>query len=207
MIGDERESIYLRYLPAIYRQDPFLCRLLLIFESVLAPLERMVDTLPLYTEPEIAPRAFLPWLAHWVALSLDSAWPLDRQRALIAAAVEIYRWRGTRRGLKLHIGAYTGVEPLIQEYQDGFVLGGETRLGLTTHLPAEPRDPVLFVVTVPVAEPHCIDPDVVRAIIEEDKPAHAAYRLRIVEATAMRLDDLVTHNGRRANGGLLVHER
>lgn len=204
---DERESIYLRYLPAIYRQDPLLCRLLLIFESVLAPLERMVDTLPLYTEPEIAPREFLPWLAHWVALSLDSAWPVERQRALIAAAVEIYRWRGTRRGLKRHIQAYTGVEPLIQEYQDGFVLGGETRLGLTTRLATEPRNPVLFIITVPVAEPQRIDPAVVRAIVDEDKPAHATYRLRIVEATATQRDDDAAHNGHRAYGGVLVHER
>src|SRR2546430_4071020 len=97
------ESAYLRYLPGVYQQDPFLCRLLLIFEAVLAPLERLVDTLPLYTEPEIAPQAFLPWLAGWVAVSLDSGWPVDRQRALIAHAVEIYRWRGTRRGLRLHL--------------------------------------------------------------------------------------------------------
>ena len=207
MIDDARESIYLRYLPAIYRQDPLLCHLLLIFESVLAPLERMVDTLPLYTEPEIAPRDFLPWLAHWVALSLDSAWPPDRQRALVVAAVEIYRWRGTRRGLKLHIKAYTGVEPLIQEYQDGFVLGGETRLGLTTRLATEPCNPVLFVVTVPVAEPQGIDPAVVRAIVDEDKPAHATYRLHIVDATATYRDDDAVHNGHRAHGGVLVHER
>src|SRR5438552_18404525 len=87
------ENIYLQYLPAVYRQDPFLRRLLLIFESVLAPLERVVGTLSLYTEPELAPEEFLPWLAHWVAVSLDSQWTVEQQRALIADAVEIYRWR------------------------------------------------------------------------------------------------------------------
>src|SRR5690349_15429447 len=88
-VAASHESRYLQYLPSVYRQDPFLRQLLLIFETVLAPLEDVVNILPLYTEPELAPREFLPWLAHWVNVSLDSAWPLERQRALIANAVEI----------------------------------------------------------------------------------------------------------------------
>ena len=191
------ESVYLQYLPAIYRQDAFLRRFLLIFESVLAPLERVVGTLPFYTEPGLTPEKFLPWLSHWVGLSLDSAWPIERRRALIASAVEIYRWRGTRHGLKLHIKAYTGVEPLIQEYYEGFVLGRESALGLTTQLVAEARSPLLFVVTVPVPDPAVVDPHVLRTIIEEDKPAHTTYRLRMVRAQAAPRPDAVRGNGRR----------
>lgn len=178
------ESVLARYLPAIYQQDPFLQRFLLIFESVLLPIERVVGNLPLYTEPEIAPEHFLPWLAQWVALSLDSAWPIERQRALIANAVEIYRWRGTKWGLKLHIKAYTGHEPLIQEYQAGFVLGKESGLGWTTQLLRTPANPLLFVVTAPVTNPRQVDAEVLRTIIEEDKPAHTTYRLRVVRAMA-----------------------
>ncbi len=187
------DSVYLKYLPAVYGQDPFMRRLLLIFESVLVPLERVVDMLPLYTEPELIPEEFLPWLAHWVALSLDSAWPVERQRALVAAAVEIYRWRGTKRGLKLHIVTYTGIAPIIQEAQGGFVLGRESGLGWTTQLTATPRNPLLFIVTVPVHNPRAIDPDVLRAIIEEDKPAHAVYRLRVVRALSTRPRGTLMH--------------
>ena len=178
------ESVYLRYLPSIYRQDSFIRRLLLIFESVLLPLEGLVDTLALYTEPELTPAEFLPWLAQWVGLALDASWPLDRQRTLIHDAAEIYRWRGTRHGLALHIQAYTGTTPHIQEYADGFVLGRDSALGRTTQLRQAVRDPLLVVVTVPVPAGATVDPAVLRAIIEEDKPAHVSYRLRLVSGTA-----------------------
>ncbi len=174
------ESTYLQYLPAIYRQDYFMRRLLLMFESVLGPVERMVDVLPLYTEAEMVPEEFLPWLSHWVMVSLDRSWPLERQRTLIRHAVEIYRWRGTARGLKLHLRAYTGVEPLVQEHHDGFVLGADTGLGWTTTLVDGPGNPILFVVTIPAPDPDLIDMEVVQAIIDEDKPAHTVYQVRVV---------------------------
>jgi len=192
------ESVYLQYLPVIYRQDPFIRRLLLIFESVMVPLERVVATLPLYTEPEMAPADFLPWLSQWVALSLDTGWPVERQRALIADAVEIYRWRGTRRGLKRHIAAYTGIEPIVQEAQGGFVLGPESGLGWTTQLVTPPRNPLLFIVTVPVHDPRRVSPEVLRAIVEEDKPAHAVYRLRVVRALTVRPRGTLAHDATRA---------
>ena len=177
------ESAYIRYLPGIYHQDLFLRRFLMIFESVLRPIEEMVDILPAYTEPEHTPDDFLPWLAQWVATALDSSWPLARQRALIANSVEIYRWRGTSYGLKLHIRTYTGIEPLIQECRGGFVLGTDNRLGWTTLLTAAPVNQLLFVVTVPVVDPRDVDPQVLRQIIEESKPAHTTYRLRLGRAT------------------------
>ncbi len=123
VLGGARESMFLRYLPGLYQDDSFTQRFLMIFESVLGPIDRTIAALPLFTEPEMTPEEFLPWLAQWVALTLDHSWPVDRQRAMIAHAVEIYRWRGTRRGLKLHIQCYTGHEPIIQEYRSGFVLG------------------------------------------------------------------------------------
>jgi phage tail-like protein len=178
-----QESEYLCYLPGIYQQDDFMRRFLLIFESILRPLERAVDNLPCYTEPEMAPEEFLPWLAHWVAVALDRSWPIARQRMLIARAVEIFRWRGTLHGLGLHIEVYTGIEPLIQEYRDGFVLGRHNGLGWTTWLTSNPGNPYVFIVTVPVSNPRHIDEKVLHAIIEEDKPAHTIYRLHVVEAS------------------------
>ncbi|MGH2347050.1 MAG: phage tail protein, partial [Chloroflexota bacterium] len=140
----------------------------------------------IYTEPEMAPEEFLPWLAQWVALTLDFAWPVDRQRALIANSVEIYRWRGTRYGLKLHIQCYTGHEPIIQEYRSGFVLGCESGLGWTTQLLNSPPNPLLFVVTVPIGNPRAVNAAILRQIVEDDKPAHTTYRLRVVLAGEAR---------------------
>jgi phage tail-like protein len=186
---DEVESAYLKYLPAVYRRDATMRSLLLICESVLIPLERVIRTLPLYTEPAVTPEAFLPWLAHWVGVSLDSAWPIDRQRTLIAHAVEIYRWRGTRRGLKLHIQAYTGVEPLIQEYRPGLVLSRESGLGWTSQLLTTVREPFLFVVTVPLPDGHPAERRVLERIIEEDMPAHTSYQLEVVRSSVTAVQE------------------
>lgn len=184
VLGGARESMFLRYLPGIYQDDSFTQRFLMIFESVLGPIDRTIAALPLFTEPEMTPEEFLPWLAQWVALTLDHSWPVDRQRAMIAHAVEIYRWRGTRRGLKLHIQCYTGHEPIIQEYRSGFVLGKESGLAWTTQLLNSPPNPLLFVVTAPVRNPRAVNAAILRQIIEEDKPAHTTYRLRVVLAGA-----------------------
>ncbi|HEY8285703.1 MAG TPA: phage tail protein [Chloroflexota bacterium] len=193
-----QESMYLRFLPGMYQEDPFLKRFLMIFESVLGPIDRSIANLPIYTEPELAPEQFLPWLAQWVAVTLDSAWPLERQRALIANAVEIYRWRGTKYGLKLHIQSYTGHEPLIAEYRSGFVLGKESGMGWTTQLLSTPPNPLLFVVTAPVDNPRAINAAILRQIIEEDKPAHTTYRLRVVLAGAARAGEGRTIQDRRS---------
>lgn len=195
------DSVLLQYLPGVYQRDSFMRRLLLIFESVIMPLERLVGTLPMYTEPEMAPEIFLPWLAHWVALTVDSNWPVDRQRALIANAVEIYRWRGTRQGLELHIASYTGVKPLIQEYHEGFMLGRDNGLGWNTLLGTSERHPLMFTVTVPIYSGKQTDEAVLRAIIEEDKPAHTTYRLRIAHVRTDPATSSPTRLARRAGPG------
>ena len=132
---------------------------------------------------------FRLYAAGWYAFKyegreIDRAEAEERQRALIAHAVEIYRWRGTRRGLRLHITAYTGVEPVIQEYNEGFTLGRDNVLGYTTHLVSVDRNPLLFVVTVPVPDPDAVDVQVLHTIVEEDKPAHTVYRLHVVRCQA-----------------------
>ena len=92
-------SSYLNYLPGIYRESHFLGRFLLIFESILGPIERTVDNLPYYFDPELTPPECVAWLGSWLGLVLDERWPEERRRGLIGSAVELYQWRGTRRGL------------------------------------------------------------------------------------------------------------
>src|SRR3990172_11674081 len=125
-------SRYLDYLPGVYRQDDFMGRFLLVFESILGPVERMVDELPGYFDPAVCPEELLPYLAHWVALALAERWPIARRRRMIKAAAELHRYRGTRRGLRAYLWAVTGVTPLIVENCDGSRLGSDNRLGLNT---------------------------------------------------------------------------
>ena len=42
---------------------------------------------------------FLAWLAGWVDVLLDSGWPLDKKRKVIAQAMALHRLRGTPQGM------------------------------------------------------------------------------------------------------------
>ncbi len=170
-------STYLDYLPAPYQGDEFMGRFLLIFESILGPIERMIDQLAYYFDPALTPVELLPWLASWVGVELDERWPEAAQRALVAAAAGLFRWRGTRRALREHLQLYTQSRPLIVENCDGLRLGPDAALGVNTRL-GRPREGHIFV-TVPVAEPSAVAEPVVRSLIEAELPAHVQYTLRL----------------------------
>ena len=46
--GVKLESSYLEYLPALYQDDEFMGQFLLIFESILKPIENTVNNAPYY---------------------------------------------------------------------------------------------------------------------------------------------------------------
>ncbi len=104
-------SRYLQYLPAIYQEDPFLCRFLLPFEEVLTNFEDLLSVVDRYFAPALTDPEFLPWLATWVSLVVDEEWQEAKRRRLIARAVGLYRLRGTVEGLKQYIEIYAGVRP------------------------------------------------------------------------------------------------
>jgi phage tail-like protein len=175
----ERRSSYLEYLPAIYRDDPLIGQFLLIFESILSPIEHSIDNVASYFDPSMTPEHFLPWLASWLDLSLDPTWPEDKRRELVKSAVELYRWRGTRWGLTEYIRIYTGVEPEIYEYVPGMTLDHDTKMGSDAQL-GSGVDWYHFTVVLPVDKTHGIEDSKIRAIIEVQKPAHSTYSLRFV---------------------------
>jgi phage tail-like protein len=162
-------SSYLRYLPALYSGDDFLGRFLLIFETILSPIERTIDNLPFYFDARLTPPEALPWLASWLGLVLDERWPEARRRELIRAAVDLYQWRGTRRGLVEFLRLYTGLTPEILE----------TGVGRRTVVEDEA---FRMIVRLRVPDPERIDRAMVEAIIDAEKPAHVGYTLEILGA-------------------------
>ncbi|MDE2778230.1 MAG: phage tail protein [Chloroflexota bacterium] len=186
MVSAEREeqviaaqSAYLKYLPALYSESEFMGRFLMIFESILGPLEGMIDNMAYYLDPALCPEELLPWLASWMGLEMDYSWPVERRRELVASADFLFRWRGTRRGLREYLRLYTGVEPQITEDFGGIGLGGEHELGQNTVLGGGNQH--VFTVTFEVDDANSINESRVRQIIETEKPAHAGYILRVVE--------------------------
>jgi phage tail-like protein len=176
--GARTESSYLEYLPGLYRDDEFMGQFLLIFESLMKPLERTVSHLALYFDPMVTPESLLDWLGYWVDLVLDPTWPMGRRRELVKSAAELYRWRGTKRGLAEYLRIYTGSVPEISEYIQGMRLDQETKLGINTKLGSS-GEGHHFTVSVDVDGEDEIDINTVRSIIEAQKPAHTVYTLQM----------------------------
>jgi len=169
-----------QYLPAIYREHPFLGRFLLAFEKVLVGLKDDVEFPKLgddvrfpkhgleetiagvsgYFDPKQTPEDFLPWLAGWVALSLRADLKEAQQRHFIANAIRLYRRRGTKGSM----------EELLRIFTDQKTV--KVRDGLKAHR---------FRVEINLAER---DKDLIagqraiaHALIELEKPAHTFYDL------------------------------
>jgi phage tail-like protein len=104
-----RQSL-LRYLPALYRDDPasaaFLERFLSVFESTFVEVEEKVEGLTRYFDPYGVEAEYLSWLGGWLAVDVDETWPESATRAFLARAPELFRGRGTRAGLLEMIGLY-----------------------------------------------------------------------------------------------------
>lgn len=189
-------SDLLRRLPAIYTEErsplsylasyedrPFFERYLRGFDDVVEPMQAMLAGLARCFDPDEAPADLLPWLSTWVSLALDENWSQLKRRRLIKETVELYRWRGTRRGLARYLELYTGIVPEISDKPFlGMRLGQDARLGRTTTLGDVP--PHTFVLTLTVSAPGQVNAQVVHEIIQANKPAHTAYELRIVERGA-----------------------
>lgn len=169
-INRENENrSYMDYLPAMYREDDFTARFLHIFEDILQPIETMVDTMHFRFDPAMTDASFLPWLYTWIGIIVDERWPEERRRQLLTSAVELYRWRGTKIGLQEYLRIYTGVVPQIIEPSGT----GKTQ---TVHASIGLHQ---FIVEIEGTARDTVDKDIVKAIIESQKPAHTTYILKM----------------------------
>jgi phage tail-like protein len=165
-------SALLQYLPAIYRDDPFLGRFLSAFEKVLLGREDNVDyphsgldatisRLADYIDPEHAPEAFLPWLSTWTAFALRADLNVANQRRFLASILQFYRWRGTKKNLQALLKIFTISMPRITEPQD-------LAHHFTVVIDLPERDKTVILRQVAIAH----------ALIAMEKPAHASYELK-----------------------------
>ena len=182
-------SLYLDFLPAIYRDVDFVGRFLKIFEQSFEPTVHTLDTLWAQLDPLTAPRSLLPFLAHWVGWDLQPQLGLEQQRILIRNAMQIYRWRGTRRGLRFYLHLATGLPlddhlpnesdkhiGIVESFSRGAVVN-ESRFGEDAVLGG--GRPFYFVVSLRPDEQHPIDERLVTNVIEQEKPAFCTYDLYI----------------------------
>jgi phage tail-like protein len=178
---DRGESVLrsrlLEYLPRHYRTDEFLSRFLLIFQAALDPIEQAIDNTHLLLDPGLTPPALLEWLGQWLDLDLTSIPDVATRRLLIERAVELYRWKGTRRGLRTELALRFESPALIVENFDGLRLGHDAALGVNTHLGRRCDNCVVITLGGPAA----VDADMLdRAdeLVDATRPAGCGYVLR-----------------------------
>ncbi|MEB3295001.1 MAG: phage tail protein [Synechococcales bacterium] len=193
-------SRYQDYLPAYLQSDPFLSRFLLAFEKVLSGfpeveaadfqpqllsasdpncvgLETVISHIHAYLDPQQTPSEFLPWLAGWVALSLREDWDEKVKRKFISQMVPLYQIRGTVPGLK----------KMLQIYLENSGLSYPERTISVFEFDDRPH---YFQVQLALPSNQVIQPErywrecrAAKAIIDQEKPAHTFYALRILTLT------------------------
>jgi phage tail-like protein len=182
---------YIDYLPAILQQGRFIGPFLQGFERILSGpwadssvpagvtppegLEQILSRVSTFFDPlnpagAEAPEDFLPWLAGWVATSVEDGWSVATKRAFISKIAQIYKTRGTATGLRVILDLH-GLNPTVHDHDDD----------ATPPYFTESSSPYLFAVTVTIAS--ITAADVAKrlrqatAIIDQWKPAHAYYTL------------------------------
>jgi phage tail-like protein len=158
-------------LPGLYHEDELARRLLSAFDDLLAPVFLALDDLAAYLDPALTPDDFLDWLASWVGVLVDENWPIERRRAFVAQAVQLYRQRGTRSGLEAHIRTFTGGDVSVED--TGGVAWSATSGGA---LPGRPG----YAVRVRVSgDGRSIDPRRLDDLVASAKPAHVVHVVEV----------------------------
>lgn len=159
-------------LPALYADDALAQRFTAGLDTVLAPVFATLDNLPAYFDPRLAPADFVDWLATWVGVE-PGRMPEELRRTLVARAVELHRWRGTRRGLAERLRLCLGVRA---EIVDGGGVTWSTTPG--AELPPEPSGELL--VRVRPAEGRPVDEREVLDLVTASCPVHLSCRVEIL---------------------------
>lgn len=161
LVGLPREgSTWTEYLPSIFSENEFVGRFLLVFESIHAPLEWVVDNFDCYLDAQMTPPEWLQWFGGWVDILVPQNLPVERQRAIVLEMSELFLARGTRKSLARHLELVFSVKPEI----------------------SEPEEPYTFSVKLPLGKGKDteINREIAQRIIESQRPAYTRYTLEIV---------------------------
>jgi phage tail-like protein len=159
-------------MPAVFQDDNFTMRWTQALDEVLAPVPAVLDSIEAYFDPLLAPEDFLAWLAGWCGMTLDENWPLPRRRAVVSAAAELYRVRGTLAGLRRHVELVTGGRVEVAD-------SGGVTWSATPGDPAAGPDGPSLTIRVSVTDPAELNVRALDALISAIKPAHVVHRLEV----------------------------
>jgi phage tail-like protein len=165
---------YLRNgLPALYQDGDFGMRFVGALEELLDPIVAVLDGLPYHFDPNFAPPDILDLLAAWLGVDLDETQDIKHQREMVRRSAELGRRRGTVKGLELALKLHFPDIPMRVEDNGGVIWHG--RPGPTE----KPSASFVVYCDVPVEE---TAQAAIARCIEQYKPVHSTYRLRVKAA-------------------------
>lgn len=169
------------YLPAVYQEEEesrdFLERYLSLFGTLFDSVEEQIDGMAGHFDRERAEGAMLRWLASWLGMEVDDNWTDEWVRRLIRFAPELYRYRGTKRGIEKAVEIFTGLTPIVVESFQYKQLREKAEFRwLVDRLYGD--DPFTFTVLLhPNQAPSEKEKTLLLQLIEDFKPAHTEARL------------------------------
>jgi phage tail-like protein len=162
-------------LPGLYQDDDMARALTAAFDEVLAPALASVDNFSAYLDPALTPEDFLDWLAGWVGLLPDENWPIERRRAIVALAAQLYRNRGTVSGLAMHVKLFAAGEVEIVD-------NGAAAWSTTPDAAVPGKEDFSLVVRIKPQKKGSVDRARLDALVAAAKPAHVPHSIEIVES-------------------------
>ncbi len=133
---------YLRFLPAVFSEDPasrdLLARFLSMFEASNVEVARTIDEAYRFFSTRAGTAEQLEWLAERIGFVLEPDWPVATKRRALSLAFALYRMRGTRWALERYLELYGASDARIVEafaQRRSFLLGGTVTLGCDSIMP------------------------------------------------------------------------
>jgi phage tail-like protein len=188
-----------KFLPAVFQRpidagNPLLTALLDVMENLHEPAEKILENVEHFFDARRAPDEFVPFLAHWVnldrilpaseAIDLDSPQmpKIGHLRELVANATYLSQWRGTKKGLLLFLQTATGEKNF--EIDERVKDDGEQSRPLHMRIleideRAKDSGGKIRPFHLKIRAPEAIrnQEDLIRRIIESEKPVHLTYEL------------------------------
>lgn len=198
-----------RHLPSNYQGNVFLSNYLMIFQHLFNSTSITLDNIHQYFRPMECPPRFLPVIADWFGIHLDTLGGEDEVRRFLQYAIPLYKYRGTVAGLRAHLAIVAGVVPEIIEDEVPFtameILDGSL---VESHIMERPADSCVFTVHFPIPRSKMKDELVQRLsiIVQQEKPVHARCFLSFEKKLSVRRKITVLTNDTMmsSDGGITI---